>query len=273
MSEKEESNIDINNSHLEFNIDPHSKYDEFTENHHCELIDEIYPPSQNEELIKNNSNEDNKSEIEDNKRSTSLDSKLDEDKNPNPIKINIKDSIEDNKDISKNFVEDNIFLSENEDNAFQNYLAKIPEIKESNFESVSQSDNSINEVTYMIKFKNEINYDSKPNLVGKKTKRKWKLKKIRKSSKKNKTDFIRTCSELVSNKKNNNEEDLDKDGDRLDIRGINFSYIYCNKKYYRNGYSPHEIEFSESLARYHASFGNSWQTISTKCNSYEGSGN
>jgi 5-methylcytosine-specific restriction endonuclease McrA len=131
-----------------------------------------------------------------------------------------------------------------------------------------QSESISNEVTFKIGLNNEI----KPKLIGKKTKRKWKLQAIhQRTSKKNKiNDFIiRTCLELVNFKNNNIAED--EDGDRLNIRENNFPEVYCNRKFYSRGYSPHIIELEESLTRYNASFRN-LETISTKCNSLEANG-
>jgi len=269
MSKNEnQSNIDTKNSNNEINMDPHYNYEELIGNRQCQLTDEIYPP-QNEEDA---NNKDNKSEDED-KRSTNFDSMVseeDENPNPKPIKIVIKNSTEKEKCIAKNLSEININFSDNEDNFLQYYLDKIDEPK---LESPSQSksENPCNEVTYRIKFNNEINCNPKLNLIGKKTKRKWKKQALRKISKKNKiNDFIRTCIELVNNKNNNIAEG--EDGDRLDLRDDSFPEVYCNKKFYHSGYSPHMIELSESITRYHASFRNDWQTISTKCNSLEANG-
>jgi hypothetical protein len=276
MSESEnQSNIDIKNSNNEISMDQHSKYEELIGDLKCQLTDEIYPP-QNEEDAHNKYDQDNKSEADD-RKSTNLDSVIsEEDKNPNPkpIKIVIKNSTEEDKDITKNLSETNINLSDNEDNFLQHYLDQI---KEPQLESPiqSQSENSNNEVTYKIELNNEINCNPKFKLIGKKTKRNWKLQALRlRTSKKNKiNDFIiRTCLELV-NFKNNNiaEDDEDEDGDRLNIRENNFPEVYCNRKFYSRGYSPHIIELEESLTRYNASFRN-LETISTKCNSLEANG-
>lgn len=270
MSENEvQSNININNSHLEMNIDPHSKYDELIENRYCQLIDEIYPPSQNEEDIhKKKYDEENKSES-DEMKSTNLDSMInEEEKNPSPIIIDIKNSIKNDKDISKNRIGANINLSDNEDYTLQYYLEKMKEPK-LELPSQSQFENSSKEITFKIELNNEVNYNSKSKLIGKKTKRKWKHKAISETSKKNKiNDFIiKTRLELVNNKNNNITED--EDGDRLDIRENNFSELYCNRKFYLRSYSPHIIEMSESLIRYNILFWNDSQTISTKCNSLE----
>ena len=259
-----------NQSNNEINMDPHYNYEELIGNRQCQLTDEIYPP-QNEEDA---NNKDNKSETDD-RKSTNLDSAVsEEDKNPNPnpkpINIVIKNSTEEEKCIAKNLSEININFSDNEDNSLQYYLDKINEPK---LESPSQihSENSSYEVTYKIKFNKEINCNPKINLIGKKTKRKWKKQALRKISKKNKiNDFIKTCIELVNNKNNNIAEG--EDGDRLDLRDDNFPEVYCNKRFYRRGYSPHMLELSESITRYQVSFRNDWQTISTKCNSLEANG-
>ena len=278
MSEKKiQPNIDIKNSHIDINIDPHSGYEELIGSHHCSLIDEIYHSSPNEEdAQKKNCDGDNKSEADD-RKSTNLDSISNEDEknpNPKPIQINIKNSIEKDKDIPKNLSEGNINLSDNENNNFQDYLEQMEEPK-SESSSQIQSESTSNEVTFKIGLNNEINNNSKPKFIGKKTKRKWKLQAIpQRTSKKNKiNDFIiRTYLELV-NFKNNNiaEDDEDEDGDRLNIRENNFPEVNCNRKFYSRGYSPHIIELEESLTRYNASFRN-LETISTKCNSLEANG-
>ena len=274
MSESENrSNIDIKNSNNEINMDQHSKYEELIGDLKCQLTDEIYPP-QNEEDAHNKYDQDNKSEADD-RKSTNLDSVIsEEDKNPNPkpIKIAIKNSTEEDKDITKNLSETNINLSDNEDNFLQHYLDQI---KEPQLESPiqNQSENSNNEVTYKIELNNEINCNPKFKLIGKKTKRNWKLQALRlRTSKKNKiNDFIiRTCLELGNNYNNNIEEN--EDGDRLNFPENNFPEVNCNRKFYQRGYSPHIIELSDTLTRYHVSFGNDWETISTKCNSLEANG-
>ena len=274
MSESEnQSNIDIKNSNNEISMDQHSKYEELIGDLKCQLTDEIYPP-QNEEDAHNKYDQDNKSEADD-RKITNLDSVIsEEDKNPNPkpIKIVIKNSTEEDKSISKNLSETNINLSDNEDNFLQHYLDQI---KEPQLESPiqSQSENSNNEVTYKIELNNEINCNPKFKLIGKKTKRNWKLQALRlRTSKKNKiNDFIiRTRLELVNNDNNNIEEN--EDGDRLNFPENNFPEVYCNRKFYQRGYSPHIIELSDTLTRYHVSFGNDWETISTKCNSLEANG-
>ena len=274
MSESENrSNIDIKNSNNEISMDQHSKYEELIGDLKCQLTDEIYPP-QNEEDAHNKYDQDNKSEADD-RKSTNLDSVIsEEDKNPNPkpIKIAIKNSTEEDKDITKNLSETNINLSDNEDNFLQHYLDQI---KEPQLESPiqNQSENSNNEVTYKIELNNEINCNPKFKLIGKKTKRNWKLQALRlRTSKKNKiNDFIiRTCLELGNNYNNNIEEN--EDGDRLNFPENNFPEVNCNRKFYQRGYSPHIIELSDTLTRYHVSFGNDWETISTKCNSLEANG-
>ena len=274
MSESEnQSNIDIKNSNNEISMDQHSKYEELIGDLKCQLTDEIYPP-QNEEDAHNKYDQDNKSEADD-RKSTNLDSVIsEEDKNPNPkpIKIAIKNSTEEDKDITKNLSETNINLSDNEDNFLQHYLDQI---KEPQLESPiqNQSENSNNEVTYKIELNNEINCNPKFKLIGKKTKRNWKLQALRlRTSKKNKiNDFIiRTCLELGNNYNNNIEEN--EDGDRLNFPENNFPEVNCNRKFYQRGYSPHIIELSDTLTRYHVSFGNDWETISTKCNSLEANG-
>lgn len=274
MSESEnQSNIDIKNSNNEISMDQHSKYEELIGDLKCQLTDEIYPP-QNEEDAHNKYDQDNKSEADD-RKSTNLDSVIsEEDKNPNPkpIKIVIKNSTEEDKDITKNLSETNINLSDNEDNFLQHYLDQI---KEPQLESPiqNQSENSNNEVTYKIELNNEINCNPKFKLIGKKTKRNWKLQALRlRTSKKNKiNDFIiRTCLELGNNYNNNIEEN--EDGDRLNFPENNFPEVNCNRKFYQRGYSPHIIELSDTLTRYHVSFGNDWETISTKCNSLEANG-
>ena len=274
MSESEnQSNIDIKNSNNEISMDQHSKYEELIGDLKCQLTDEIYPP-QNEEDAHNKYDQDNKSEADD-RKITNLDSVIsEEDKNPNPkpIKIVIKNSTEEDKDITKNLSETNINLSDNEDNFLQHYLDQI---KKPQLESPiqSQSENSNNEVTYKIELNNEINCNPKFKLIGKKTKRNWKLQALRlRTSKKNKiNDFIiRTCLELGNNYNNNIEEN--EDGDRLNFPENNFPEVNCNRKFYQRGYSPHIIELSDTLTRYHVSFGNDWETISTKCNSLEANG-
>lgn len=300
MSEKAQLNKNMNNSHQEMNIEPHSNYYELFENRKCRLIDEIYPPSQNENLEdvdKNCANEENKIEFEQ-RKSTSFDSMISEGKNPKPIKINIKDSSKENdkdipknpkplennikdfskendQDISKNPFETHNFLSDDEEKPFEDYLNKI---KEPDLKSPDQSEKSDNEESIKIELgNNKSNYSFKPKLIGKKTKRKWKLQAINETSKKNKLNaFLQTNLELdlaclLNNKRNNNEED--EDGDRLDIWENNFSEICCNRKFYWRGYSPHIIELSESLTRNHASFRNDWQMLSTNFNSFEASGN
>ena len=274
MSQSEiQSNIDTKNANNEINMDPHSKYEELIGNYQCQLTDEIYPPQNEEDTNNKNFDHDNQSEADD-KKSTKIDSVISEkEKNPNPkpIKIAIKNSTEEDKIISKNNSEININLSDNEDNFLQNYLDQINEPKlESPSESQS-SESSNKEVTFKIKLNKEINCNSNPNLLGKKTKRKWEQQAKSEISKKNKIkDFIRTFLELVKYKNNNIAED--EDGDRLNIRENNFPEVCCNQKFYGSGYSPHIIELSESLTRYHVSFGNDWQTISTKSNSLEANG-
>ena len=280
MSENEnQSNNDIKESHNDNNIDPHSNYEELFGSRQIPLIDEIFLSSPNEkDDHKKNYDGDNKSEADDQK-STSLDSMVSEqEKNssPKPIQINIKNSIDNDKDkaISENIFEPNMNLSDNDYNTIEYYLNQFTEIKEPRLESPSQSqsESSDNEVTVKIELKNENNCNSKPNLIGKKTKRKWDFQaKRRRTSKKNKINdfFIRACLELVNNQNNNIPED--EDGDRLNIQENNFAEIYCNRKFYRNGYSPHIIGLTDTLTRYQVSFGN-WQTISTKCNSLEATG-
>ena len=280
MSENEnQSNNDIKDSHNDNNIDPHSNYEELIGSRQIPLMDEIYLSSPNEkDDHKKNYDGDNKSEADDQK-STSLDSKVSEqEKNSNskPIQINIKNSIDNDKDkaISKNIFEANINLSDNDSNNFQNYLDHFEEIKELKLESPSQSqsESSDNEITVKIELKNEINCNSKPNLIGKKTKRKWEFQAKRsRTSKKNKINdfYIENYLELVNNKNNNIPED--EDGDILNIQDNNFPEICSNRKFYINGYSPHIIGLTETLTRYHAPFGN-WQTTSTKCNSLESNG-
>jgi hypothetical protein len=77
MSEKKiPPNIDIKNSHIDINIDPHSGNEELIGSHLCSLIDEIYHSSSNEENAeKKNCDGDNKSEADD-RKSTNLDSYL-----------------------------------------------------------------------------------------------------------------------------------------------------------------------------------------------------
>lgn len=274
MSGREsKSNIDINNSHLE--LEQNSKFEEWTENRQCQLIDEIYPASQNEDISKKNTDEDNKSEVEE-RKSTSLDSEVSEEKNPKPIEINIKnkDSVENNKDSIKIPVKTNIIFSENDENSLENCLDQF---NESNLESLNQSENLNNEESIKINLMNEANSSPKPKLIGKKAKRRWKFKSICKASKKNKINrypdtFIDSdLANLFNNKKNNNIIEPEN-GDRLDTQKINYSDVWCNRKYYCSGYSPHIIEISESITRNHISFGNIWQTMSTNCNSSEASG-
>lgn len=273
MSEKEsKSNNDINNSHFEF--EQNSKFEEWTENRQCQLIEEIYPASQNEDISKKNTDEDNKNEVED-RKSTSLDSEVSEEKNPKPIEINIKnkDTVENNKDNIKIPVKTNIIFSENDENSLINCLDQFDE---SNLESLNQSENSNNEESIKINLMNETNSSPKPKLIGKKAKRKWKFKSIRKASKKNKINgfldaFLDSDLASLFNKKSNNIIEPEN-GDRLDTQKINYSDVCCNRKYYCSGYSPHIIEISESITRNHISFGNFWQTMSTNCNSSEASG-